>query len=315
MSKIDVTEYLIKHHMHNFDSKQAFWAFFGDAPKKYKSYEIPKRISGTRVIAQPIRQLKDIQRTLITLFESYFPIHESCMAYVKGRDIKENAKIHSQNTYFLKMDFIDFFNSITPKLLWEACGRSQIEFDWLDKEIVEKAIFWKPSKYSKKLVLSIGAPSSPFISNFLMYSFDETLNKYCKQNGITYTRYADDLTFSTQTADILFDVPDIVRTVLLQLYGTKIQINQFKTAFSSKKHNRHVTGVTITNDNTISIGRAKKRYVKHLVHNFIEEKITLEDLNYLRGYLGFIKYVEPNFLISLEQKYTQTVIQKIRLGS
>lgn len=48
---------------------------------------------------------------------------------------------------------------------------------------------------------------------------------------------------------------------------------------------------------------------------FIEERITLEDLSYLRGYLGFIKYVEPNFLISLEQKYTQNVIQKIRLGN
>ncbi|MDN5651795.1 MAG: hypothetical protein L0G51_04085, partial [Lactococcus lactis] len=85
--------------------------------------------------------------------------------------------------------------------------------------------------------------------------------------------------------------------------------------FSSKKHNRHVTGITITNNDELSIGRAKKRYIKHLVHNYIEEKISLEDLNYLRGYLGFVKYVEPNFLISLEKKYTQTVIQKIRLGS
>lgn len=315
MSKIDVTEYLIKHHIHNFDSKQAFLAFFSDAPKKYKRYEIPKRTSGTRVIAQPVRQLKDIQRTLINLFESYFPIHESSMAYAKGRDIKGNAQIHSQNTYFLKMDFIDFFNSITAKLLWEACGRSQIEFDWLDKEIVEKAIFWKPSKYSTKLVLSIGAPSSPFISNFVMYSFDEALNRYCKKNGITYTRYADDLTFSTNTSGILFNVPDIVRDTLLQFYGKKIQINHLKTVFSSKKHNRHVTGITITNNDKLSIGRAKKRYIKHLVHCFIEEKISIEDLNYLRGYLGFIKYIEPKFLTALEQKYTQTVIQKIRLGS
>jgi hypothetical protein len=48
---------------------------------------------------------------------------------------------------------------------------------------------------------------------------------------------------------------------------------------------------------------------------FIEEKISLEDLNYLRGYLGFIKYVEPIFLINLEKKYTQNVIQRIRVGN
>lgn len=315
MSKIEVTQYLIQHHMHNFNSKQSFYAFFGDAPKKYKVYSIPKRTSGTRIIAQPIRQLKDFQRSLILLLENDFPIHNCCMAYMKGKNIKKNALIHSKNSFFLKMDFMDFFNSITPKLFWEACERKNIEFDWFDKEIVERTLFWRPSKYSNKLILSIGAPSSPFISNFLMYSFDEVLNEYCEKNGITYTRYADDLTFSTNTSGILFDMPNIVRESLLQLYGTKIQINQLKTAFSSKKHNRHITGVTITNDDAISIGRAKKRYIKHLVHNFIENKLTIEDLNYLRGYLGFIKYIEPKFLTTLEQKYTQTVIQKIRLGS
>lgn len=313
MSKIEITQYLIEHQIH--DSEQEFYAFIQYAPRRYNSYEIPKRTSGTRKIAQPTRKLKDYQRIIVSIFENNFLIHDCCMAYMKGKDIKTNALIHSGNTFFLKMDFTDFFNSITPKLFFEGCERQKIDLNWVDKETLEKILFWCEKKYSKELSLSIGAPSSPFISNFVMYSFDEALNGYCKNNGITYTRYADDLTFSTNTSGILFSVPDIVRSTLLRFYGTKIQINQFKTAFSSKKHNRHVTGLTITNDNTISIGREKKRYIKHLVHNFIEEKITLEDLSYLRGYLGFIKYVEPSFLTSLEQKYTQNVIQKIRLGN
>lgn len=313
MSKIEITQYLIEHQIH--DSEQEFYAFIQYAPRRYNSYEIPKRTSGTRKIAQPTRKLKDYQRIIVSIFENNFLIHDCCMAYMKGKDIKTNALIHSGNTFFLKMDFTDFFNSITPKLFFEGCERQKIDLNWVDKETLEKILFWCEKKYSKELALSIGAPSSPFISNFVMYSFDEALNGYCKNNGITYTRYADDLTFSTNTSGILFSVPDIVRGTLLRFYGTKIKINQFKTAFSSKKHNRHVTGLTITNDNTISIGREKKRYIKHLVHNFIEERITLEDLSYLRGYLGFIKYVEPNFLISLEKKYTQNVIQKIRLGN
>lgn len=313
MSKIEVTQYLIANQIHN--SEQEFYAFIQDAPRRYKAYDIPKRTAGTRKIAQPTRKLKDYQRIIVSIFENNFLLHDCCMAYMKGKDIKTNALIHSGNTFFLKMDFTDFFNSITPKLFFEGCERQKIDLNWADKETLEKILFWCENKYSKELVLSIGAPSSPFISNFVMYSFDEVLNEYCKKNEITYTRYADDLTFSTNTKDILFSVPDMVRNTLLQFYGTKIQINQFKTAFSSKKHNRHVTGLTITNDNNISIGREKKRYIKHLVHIFIEEKITLEDLSYLRGYLGFIKYVEPSFLVSLEQKYTQNVIQKIRLGN
>lgn len=312
MSRVEVLENL---KLHFNKTPQELFLFLHDAPRKYKVYEIPKRTSGTRTIAQPIPELKEYQRFIISLLNRHLPIHECCMAYVTGKDIKKNAQIHSKNTFILKLDFMDFFNSITPKLFWAACEQQDIEFDWLDKEILEKILFWRPSKYSKRLVLSIGAPSSPFISNFLMYAFDEELDEYCKKNGITYTRYADDLTFSTKIAGILFDIPNLVRKILLKFYGQKIQINQFKTVFSSKKHNRHVTGLTITNDGTISIGRAKKRYIKHLVHNFIENKITLEELNHLRGYLGFIQYVEPKFLKSLESKYTEAVIQHIRLGN
>ncbi len=315
MSEIDVTRYLIEHHKHNFHSKQEFFAFIQDAPKKYKVYTIPKRTSGERTIAQPIRQLKDCQRSIVSIFKNILPVHDCCMAYMEGRDIKQNALVHSNNIFFLKMDFMDFFNSITPKLFWDACELHGIEFDWFDKEILEKVLFWRQSKYSRKLILSIGAPSSPFISNFLMYSFDEELNEYCKKKGITYTRYADDLTFSTKIAGSLFNLPDFVTKLLLKNYGHKIRINQFKTVFSSKKHNRHITGLTITNESSISIGRAKKRYIKHLVHNFIEKKITLEDLNYLKGYLGFIQYVEPTFLNSLELKYSKAIIQEIRVGN
>ena len=124
MSKVDVIEYLISKKIHNFESKKEFFLFFGEAPKKYKRYEIPKRTSGTRTIAQPIRELKDYQRALIKLFQQYFPIHNSCVAYVKGKDIKKNAEIHAKNIYFLKMDFTEFFNSITPKIFWNACDRA-----------------------------------------------------------------------------------------------------------------------------------------------------------------------------------------------
>ena len=311
MSNIDVVKQLTEHYS---ESPKELFVFLVDAPRKYKVYEIPKRTSGTRTIAQPIPKLKEYQRFVISILKDYLPTHECSMAYLRGKDIKQNAQIHSKNSFFLKMDFMNFFNSITPTLFWHACERQEINFDWLDKELLEKILFWRPSRYSKKLVLSIGAPSSPYISNFLMYSFDQELSNYCNQNGISYTRYADDLTFSTNKSEILFNIPERVRKLLIILYGQKIQINQIKTAFSSKKHNRHVTGLTITNENSVSIGRAKKRYIKHLVHKSIEEEISVEGLNYLKGYLGFIQHVEPKFLMALERKYTEAVIKKIRLG-
>ena len=97
MSKIEITQYLIEHQIH--DSEQEFYAFIQYAPRRYNSYEIPKRTSGTRKIAQPTRKLKDYQRIIVSIFENNFLIHDCCMAYMKGKDIKTNALIHSGNTF------------------------------------------------------------------------------------------------------------------------------------------------------------------------------------------------------------------------
>ncbi|WP_180081225.1 MULTISPECIES: retron St85 family RNA-directed DNA polymerase [unclassified Acinetobacter] len=286
--------------------------FIQSSPRKYKVYQIPKRSSGTRTIAQPTPELKEYQRYLVSIFSPILPIHETALAYVNGKSIKDNALIHCKNRYFLKMDFSNFFNSITPNIFWKCWEESQTKLSDVDKEILTNLIFWKPSKYQKNLVLSIGAPSSPLISNFCMYKFDITLSEICRKKSISYTRYADDLTFSTECIDILFDFPLIVSEVLIDLYDGSLEINHFKTAFSSKKHNRHVTGVTITNESKISLGRKKKRYIKHLIHKFILGSIEINELTYLKGYFSFIHHIEPDFLSRLKSKYSDETIDLIR---
>ena len=69
------------------------------------------------------------------------------------------------------------------------------QFEPQDKFFIEKILFWQPIKHRKtKLILSVGAPSSPVISNFCMYEFDNRIHAACNKLEITYTRYADDLT-------------------------------------------------------------------------------------------------------------------------
>ncbi|MCQ4912852.1 reverse transcriptase domain-containing protein, partial [Phocaeicola vulgatus] len=68
------------------------------------------------------------------------------------------------------------------------------------------------------LVLSVGAPSSPEISNFCLYNFDKILFEICESQNIKYTRYADDLTFSTNTKDTLFTLIPIIRRLLKECF-------------------------------------------------------------------------------------------------
>lgn len=286
--------------------------FITSSPHRYKVYKIPKRKkSEYRIIAQPSSQLKFIQKAVIKEFFSDLPIHSCAMAYVKGKGIKDNALLHVNNNYLLKMDFKDFFPSIGPgDFLNHLKNYSSLNLSDKDKIFIKNIFFWAQIR-GKPLVMSIGAPSSPFISNTIMYTFDKIIEEYCKKNDITYTRYADDLVFSTSLPKVLFLIPDFIEKTIKSLSYPRLKINFEKTVFSSKKHNRHITGLTITNESKISIGRAKKRYISSLVHKHTLAQIDCVQLSFLKGYLAFCLDVEKQFIKQLEKKYGDLVIREL----
>ncbi len=286
--------------------------FAENAPKKYKVYTIAKRTSGNRVIAHPSRELKSLQRTLTAILSNTFQAHPAAFAYKKGLGIKDNAIKHQKSRYLLKMDFSDFFNSITPSILFSICDNNQIVWSPAEKQLLTQLLFWNKTKsHGGKLVLSVGAPSSPLISNFIMYDFDAQLTQWCQTQKIVYTRYADDLTFSTNQQNVLFEVPTRVKKHLKAIYHQQITINEMKTVFSSKAHNRHVTGITLTNDNKLSLGREKKRMLSSLIHQYKIGILNEEDSCYLQGSLAFSISIEPEFIKRMATKYSPQVVNTI----
>jgi RNA-directed DNA polymerase len=286
--------------------------FAKTAPKMYKVYTIPKRTSGRRVIAHPSKELKAIQKTLITLLSERFITHPNSFAYKHGFSIKDNAKQHLNTKYLLKMDFSDFFNSITFELLNYSCVENNVIFSNSELQLLEQLLFWNKTKtINGNLVLSVGAPSSPLISNFVMYKFDVVVSEYCNNNNINYSRYADDITFSTNEKNKLFEVPRTIKNTLEKYYLNKITLNNIKTVFSSKAHNRHITGVTLTNDNKLSIGRDRKRLISALIHKYIINVIKKDDISYLQGLLSFAIHIEPDFRTRMSKKYNVSVIDEI----
>ncbi|EQB4254746.1 retron St85 family RNA-directed DNA polymerase [Yersinia enterocolitica] len=281
-------------------------------PRRYKRYSIPKR-NGIefRIIAQPAKQVKVLQRIVLPFLQQIIPIHGNAHAYEKNKSIKTNALVHSKNEYLLKMDFKNFFLSIKPNDFIDIMKKHEIKITDDDKFIIENLFFWKLTRRSP-LRLSIGAPSSPFISNAVMYFFDEIISHECEALDVKYTRYADDLTFSTNVKDILFLVPKIVKGVLKSSGLKNIKINTNKTVFSSKKFNRHVTGITLTNDGEVSLGRERKRVISVRIHYFTLGLLSTDDILKLKGDLGFAKFIEPEFIHRMERKYGLENIEKLR---
>lgn len=285
------------------------------APFRYKTYQIAKRRGGFRTIAQPTPAVKILQRTLVSILSRYWKPSSAAMAYVKGRSIVKNAAVHSASSHVLKMDFKDFFNSIGHEDFKRFLDARPIEIVTNDDTgFLISAMFWAKSRDS--LCLSVGAPSSPFLSNVMMHELDSVVAEWCKSQEIKFTRYADDLTFSGGSFEELNAVQAFVQhCVLKQELFRNLKVNDSKTVFVSKKYQRRVTGLVLTNDGNISIGRSRKRLIRAMLHHFALGKLELGEACRLAGFLAFAIDAEPSFVTSLERVFGREVIKRLLSGA
>ena len=290
-----------------------FDALLASYPSKhYKVFNIPKRKFGFRVIAQPTPEVKHVQREIVKILAPHVKIHSAAMAYVKNVSIKTNALKHRDSSFLLKTDLENFFNSIKPKMLFDALKSQGVSIWPFDEHLLKQFLFWNRSKKEGgRLRLSVGAPSSPFISNLIMYDFDIKIEELCKSKEINYSRYADDLTFSSNKKGVLFSLLKELKKILHDEFNSNLTLNESKTVFSSKAYNRHVTGVTITNNNKLSVGRERKRYISALIHKFKHKQLSSDDINHLKGLLSFVLHIEPDFVQRMIKKYGVETIAKI----
>lgn len=284
------------------------------APARYKVYGIPKRQGGTRVIAQPSRELKIIQRYIIDGVLSKLPVHRAALAYVDGKNIADNASLHRRSSCILKLDFKDFFPSIRVKD-WESYAKHNLpEMDQNDVRLLSYLMFWGKGSQEPK-VLSIGAPTSPMLSNILCFTLDRRLNEAAHAEKVKYTRYADDITASAANVERLLGFEKAARAIVKKMQSPKFSFNEDKRGVYTLGQRRMVTGLVITPEKKISMGRDRKRLVSAMLHNFVNETLPEAKIPVLRGYVSFANAVEPDFLRRMEEKYGTHVFAKLKRQS
>ncbi|MGV1954472.1 retron St85 family RNA-directed DNA polymerase [Agrobacterium sp. 22-214-1] len=287
-------------------------AIIGNAPDRYKVYHIDKRRGGRREIAQPARELKVLQRALHDIFLARLPVHPAAMAYRPGIGLRQNALAHSHNGPILKFDFQDFFPSLRAEDWEEYCHRHDVFNNKEDVALSSKIIFRRKNRHSSVLRLAIGAPSSPHVSNILMFEFDDAIQTYCASQKVTYTRYADDLTFSAQRTGFLTGVPKALERIVKDLTSPRLKINYEKTVLATKKYKRMVTGLILTNDGSVSLGQLRKRNLRAGVHRWMLGVLSNADTCRLAGQLSFAEDIEPDFVARLASKYGAQAIADIK---
>lgn len=262
------------------------------APRRYKVFFIPKRNGEARRIAQPSKELKLLQRIIASRFLKGIPVHAAAHGYVQGRGIKSNALMHAGSDYALKMDFEDFFPRIVPSDLASVLRlHDPALFNDGVIGVISPILFWRP-KGAKGLQLCMGAPTSPLISNLVMFEVDRLITDFCEHLGVVYTRYADDLTFSCSHKGVLSRVQEYVHSLVSEMTSPRLRVNVRKTVHMSRAQRRMITGIVATPDGRISVGRDRKRLIRSMIDHHNRGVLGVDDQPKLRGLLAFMEDIE-----------------------
>lgn len=278
------------------------------ASHRYKTYTIPKRTGGRRTISHPTAELKFLQRWMTRNLFGALPVHQAVTSYRSGIGVAHNARLHVSQNYLLKVDFVDFFPSISAEDVRSMMVAHSAKFDsQLTNDDIDVVI----ETVCKDGALTIGAPSSPAISNAMLYEFDLFVFEACEAQHVVYSRYADDIFLSTNEPNRLSTLLEVIRAKLAQGGPPVLKINEDKTVFTSRKRKRVVTGLVLTSDCRLSVGRKKKRQIRTMIHLYRNHNLAVGEVSYLRGYLAFVNSVEPEFLDRLGQKYGSEILDQI----
>lgn len=263
----------------------------------YSSFDIPKKDGSPRHIFAPSGPLKMIQRKLAdALYEYQKQIRDEenikaniSHAFEKNKSIISNAQIHKNKRYILCIDLNNFFDAFHfGRVLGYFSSNRYFKFPKEVAVTIAQIACYNGS-------LPQGAPSSPIITNLICQTLDMHVLKIAKKYKLDYTRYADDLTFSTNKKDFLKHKDEFLKNLQKEIEKSGFSINERKTRLIYRDSRQIVTGLVV--NRKINVPRNFYRTTRAMLHSLYttgEFKIDGENgtVAQLEGRLSFIDQIE-----------------------
>ncbi len=236
-----------------------------NAHRKYVTFRIPKKTGGYRVITAPVKEIKDLQRKINSLLQQVYKPKGPAQGFVASKSIVSNAHPHKDRRYILNLDLKDFFPTVHfRRVLGMFMGNPY----YVSREIA--TFLAKVCCYKGKLPQ--GAPTSPTISNMICAKMDSQLQSLAKSHKCFYTRYADDITFSTNissfpTALATFNVAgqaEIGAELARIIQDNGFIINVKKVRMQRRTTRQEVTGLTV--NKKVNVDQKLVRQVRAMLH-------------------------------------------------
>ena len=299
----------------------------------YHTFEVEKKSGGKRKISAPKSKLKEIQTWILENILHKIPHTIEAHGFIKERSIVTNAKPHINKDIVVNIDLKNFFPTVTYKRvkgLFHKIGYSEqiatvlallCTYSEVNETSLDGVTYYVQSGERK---LPQGSPASPAISNMIVYKLDKKINGLAKKLNFSYTRYADDMTFSANEENsknvsrLLYFTKKIIESEGFVIHPDKIHIMR-------KGMQQKVTGVVV--NEKLNIDRNELRKFRALLHNI--EKNGWQDqkwgkaihvINAIEGYINYVYMVNPEKGIVLKHnlkniitKHGQPTVTKVSI--
>ncbi len=275
----------------------------------YRRFEVPKKTGGVRLISAPMPRLKAAQTWILNHILKQVPVHDAAHGFRHHRSIASNARPHLGADVVVNMDLQDFFPTVTyPRVkgLFVSLGYSESVATVLTLLCSEPDIEEIELDGSHFFVavgprrLPQGSPASPALTNILCRNLDRRLAGLAESMGFTYTRYADDLTFSAGR--------DVARTRLIGRLIRAVEdivrhegfaVHPKKTRVMRRTKKQEVTGVTV--NDKLGVDRATLRRFRATLYQVEKDgpqgkrwNDSTNVLSSMHGYANFVAMIDPD---------------------
>ncbi|MFV0157111.1 reverse transcriptase family protein [Empedobacter falsenii] len=298
---------------------------------RYKEFVIKKKSGADRKINSPITKLNIILKSLNRLLNCIYVPHANAYGFVAGKSIVDNAKIHTNKKYVYNIDLKDFFHSFDRNKVKMGIWFQLFSGDKSKEKIsfLLACLTTHPLCIDgiDKIVLPQGSPTSPFLTNLLCYKLDQKLKGLSKRFRITYSRYADDITFSSNYD--VYSNDDFISELNRIIENQNLMINPTKTRLQGNGYRKEVTGIVVNENVNVS-----QQYIKQLrMWIYYIEKYGIEKasevfkkdyskdkghvksmnasmINVIEGkllYLGMVRGIDDSKFINLKNRFYKSI--------
>lgn len=224
--------------------------------KRYRSFSIPKKNGGQRVISAPCRGLMSILTYLNVMFEAIYEPAPCVCGFVIGKSVVDNANNHIGKNYVFNLDMKDFFPSIQQARVWARLQAAPYNIKKDVANVIAGLCCMKTD--DGRFVLPQGAPTSPILTNMICERLDRRLTGLAKRFGLNYSRYADDITFSSMHFVYSTD-GDFMKELNRIVSDEHFSLNEKKTRLQKNDVRQEVTGITVNEKANVT-----RKYIREI---------------------------------------------------